>query len=73
MNPITILSLAEAVLKYGPSVVGLLAKLHQDIASGRGDQPVTDADWAELNRLADQTAEDIYKRLGITPPTKPVS
>jgi hypothetical protein len=71
MNPITILALADAILKHGPTVVGLLHKLHADIASGRGNQPVTDSDWAELDRLANLTAEDIYAKLGITPPRAP--
>jgi hypothetical protein len=71
MNPITVLAVADAVLKYGPSVVGLLAKLHSDISAGRGERPVTGADWDELKRLADQSAEDIYKRLNIVPPAAP--
>lgn len=73
MPPITAILLLEAVLKYGPGVVSLVHKLSQDIAAGRGDQPVTDADWAELIRLSTQTADDIYARLGITPPTNPQS
>jgi len=31
-------------------------------------QLFTDADWAELTRLAGLTSDDIYKREGITPP-----
>jgi hypothetical protein len=71
MTPLTPIVILEMILKYGPGVVSLLQKLYTDIAAGRGNQPVTDADWLELNRLAGQSAEDIYSRLGITPPTKP--
>lgn len=68
MNPLTIAALADAFFKYGPMVLTVGQKLIADIAAGRGDKPATAEDFAELNRLAAQTGEDIYARLGITPP-----
>jgi len=60
--------LLQLVLQYGPSVVGIVAKLVADIQAGRGQTAVTQADWDELTRLSSLTAESIYARLGITPP-----
>lgn len=40
----------------------------QNIAAGRSQATVTDADWAALDALASQTSADVYKRLGLTPP-----
>jgi len=65
MNFATVLAL---VAQYGPTIIPLISKLVADIAAGKGGQPVTQADWDELNRLANLSAESIYARLGITPP-----
>lgn len=64
----TIASLLTAVLTYGPSILPLCQKLVADIEAGKGATTVTAADLAELVALAAQTSDDIYKRLGITPP-----
>lgn len=66
---ITPIILLELVIKYGPSVIDVVSKLARDIQAGRGGQPVTEADWLELQRLYDQTAEDIYARAGVKPPS----
>jgi hypothetical protein len=68
MNPLTIAALADAFFKYGPTVLSVGQKLMADIAAGRGGKEVTAEDFAELVRLANQTGEQIYARLGITPP-----
>lgn len=68
MSPLTIAALADAFFKYGPTVLTVGQKLMADIAAGKGNHVVTADDFAELNRLAAQTGEDIYVRLGITPP-----
>ncbi len=65
---ITPVLLLQAILQYGPSVVGLIQKLVADIEAGKGNQTVTTADLAELANLAKQTSADVYARLGITPP-----
>lgn len=65
MTPVTLLA---AVLQYGPSIIGVVQKLVTDIEAGRGQKEVTAADLAELARLAGQTGEDIYARIGIAPP-----
>lgn len=65
-NPVTPLAVLSLVLQYGPSVIGLVQKLRTDVANG--NKPLTDADWTELTRLSTQSAEDIYKRVGVTPP-----
>lgn len=64
----TVLALLQAVLTYGPTVIPLVQKLGADVAAGKGDRVVTPDDLAELNRLANQSAGDIYARMGITPP-----
>lgn len=64
----TFLALLNAVLTYGPTVIPLAQKLGADVAAGRGNQQVTTADLDELARLAKQSGEDIYARMGITPP-----
>ena len=67
----TITAVALFIEKFGPlalQALPVLQKLYADIAAGRGQQVVTDADWIELNRLASQSGEDIYRRLGIVPP-----
>lgn len=70
---LTVSTLLSLVLQYGPSVVGVVQKLVADIEAGRGNTTVTAADLAELQRLATQSSDDIYARLGITPPPAPVA
>lgn len=62
--------LLNAVLTYGPSIIPLAQKLVANIEAGKGNQTVTAADLAELAALANQSADDVYKRLGITPPPR---
>lgn len=64
----TFSALLPLLLQYGPSIIPLVSKLVANIQAGRGSVTVSDADWAELNRLASQTSGDIYARLGIAPP-----
>lgn len=64
----TFAALLPLVLTYGPQIIPLVQKLVANIQAGRGNQTVTDADWAELTRLATLSSSDIYARLGITPP-----
>lgn len=64
----TFSALLPLLLQYGPSIIPLVSKLVANIEAGKGNTTVSDADWAELNRLASQTSSDIYARLGITPP-----
>lgn len=59
-------ALLLALLQYGPTIIPLAAKLADDVR--RGDKPVSPEDFAELLRLSNQTAEEIYARLGIQPP-----
>lgn len=61
-------TLLSAILTYGPSIIPVVSKLVTDIKAGGTNKEVTVADLAELQALADQSAADIYKRLGITPP-----
>lgn len=61
-------ALLPLVLTYGPQIVPLVQKLVSNIAAGRGNATVSDADWEELARLASLSSTDIYTRLGITPP-----
>ena len=68
MPALTIVGVLQLVMQYGPSVVGLIQKLVADIEAGKGNQVVTAQDLADLAKLAQQTGEDIYARLGITPP-----
>jgi hypothetical protein len=56
------------VVQFGPTIIPLIAKLVANIQAGKGETKVSDADWAELNRLASQTSADIYARMGIAPP-----
>lgn len=65
MNP---LLLAELIRQLGTVGIPLILKLMGDIQAGRAATTVTAEDMAELQRLAAQTGEDVYKRLGITPP-----
>lgn len=64
----TIAALLPLVLQYGPSIIPIVQKLVAAVKAGRGNETVSDAEWAELTRLATQTGEDIYRRLGIVPP-----
>lgn len=65
MDPIL---LAQLINTVGTVGLPLIAQLMQDIKAGKTQTTVTPEDLLELNRLAKQTAEDIYKRLGVTPP-----
>ncbi len=56
MTPSAILTL---VVTYGPSVLDLIAKLRS--LQQAGDKPITDADFADLQRLASKTAADYLK------------
>lgn len=64
----TTAALLTAVLTYGPSIIPLVQKLVGDIAAGKGQAQVTPEDLAELAKLAAQSSNDIYVRLGIVPP-----
>jgi hypothetical protein len=66
----TFAALLPLVLTYGPTIIPLVQKLATNIAAGKGDKQLTDADWDELVRLAALTSDDIYKRAGIEPPPK---
>jgi hypothetical protein len=68
MPVLTVASVLQAVLTYGPTVVGVLQKLVADIEAGRANEPVTAADLAELQRLGSQTAADIFARAGVKLP-----
>lgn len=57
----------DLLLRYGPQAVDLAFKLKGAVDAGKKAE-LTEADWAEMKRLANQTGEDIYDRLGITPP-----
>lgn len=67
----TIAALLTAVLTYGPTLIPLVAKLHGDVAAGRGNKEVTPEDIAELVRLSKQSSTDIYAKLGIATPPAP--
>lgn len=56
MTPSAILSL---VVTYGPGVLDLVAKLNA--LRTAGDNPLTDADFADLQRLASRTAADYLR------------
>lgn len=68
MTPAILLGL---VLQYGPSIIPLVASLVQMIKSGKGDQPLTEADWALLIRYGNQKADDYITADGGTPPPAP--
>lgn len=65
---LTIASVLQLLLQYGPGAIAVAQKLAADVEAGRGNKTVTAADLAELLALANQTSADIYKRLGIEPP-----
>jgi hypothetical protein len=69
----TTAALLTALLTYGPSILPLISKLVADIEAGRGNQTVTAADLAELQRLAAESSADIYARLNIAPPPPAVA
>lgn len=58
----------DLLLKYGPNAVLLGEKLVAAVKAGKAHSEITDTDWADLVRLANQKGEDIYARLGIAPP-----
>lgn len=64
----TPLLLAQLLAQFGTVGIPLIGKLVSDINSGKTATTVTPEDLAELNRLASQSAQDIYMRLGIFPP-----
>lgn len=68
MNPLLLASLINTLGTVG---IPFITKLMGDITAGRTATTVTPEDLAELKRLSDQSAEDIYARLGITPPPRP--
>lgn len=68
MTPIAILI---ALLNSSGTLVPMIQKLFADVQAGKGNVPLTDADWAALLALATETSDDIYKREGVTPPPAP--
>ena len=56
MTPTAILTL---VLTHGPSVIELIAKLNA--LRQAGDKPITDADFADLHRLASKSSADYLR------------
>lgn len=68
MSALAIGTALDLLLRYGPTAVDLGLKLKAAVDAGRAGDPLTAADWAEMRRLAEQSGEDIYRRLGITPP-----
>jgi hypothetical protein len=65
MDPIF---LAQLINTVGTVGLPLVAKLMTDIKAGKTQTTVTSEDLLELKRLADQSAADIYRRIGVTPP-----
>lgn len=68
MNPIL---LAQLINTLGTVGLPFIIKLMGDIQAGRTATTVTAEDLLELKRLSDQSAEDIYARLGIVLPPRP--
>ncbi len=66
----TFATLLPLLLQYAPEAIGLISHTVQNIAAGRSQATVTDADWVALDALANQTGEEVYLRLGIPPPPK---
>lgn len=64
----TYAAVLELLLKYGPAAVQMGAKLVEAYKAGKSQQQVSDADWAELTRLAGLDSAAIYARLGIELP-----
>ncbi len=65
MNPIL---LAQLINTLGTVGIPFIIKLMGDITAGRTATTVTIEDMTELDRLQKQKADDIYARLGVTPP-----
>ncbi len=65
----TFAALLPLLVQYAPEAIGVIGHVVTNIAAGRSQATVTDADWTELDRLAANTSAAIYARLGITPPT----
>ncbi len=65
MSPIL---LATLLSQLGTTGIPLIVKLVGDITAGRTQTSVTVDDLNELARLAALTSDEIYRRLGITPP-----
>lgn len=65
MTPLAIL---VALLNSAGTLVPMIQKLIGDIQAGKGNTPLTDADWQALIALATETSDDIYRREGVTPP-----
>jgi hypothetical protein len=68
MTTATLLSVLLAALSAMPSLLPLVQKLVADIAAGKANDKVTDADYAELDRLAALDSASIYRRENVTPP-----
>ncbi len=64
----TFAALLPLLLQYAPEAIGVIGHVVTNIAAGRSQAAVTVDDWNELDRLAAQTSDAIYKRLGIAPP-----
>jgi len=60
--------LLPLLLKYAPEAIDVIGHVVANIAAGRSQHTVSDADWAEIDRLPADTSAAIYARLGITPP-----
>lgn len=65
MNPIL---LAQLLSSLGTVGLPLIQKIMEDINAGRTATTVTPDDLAELDRLAKQSAEDIFARAGVKAP-----
>lgn len=65
MNPIL---LAQLINTVGTVGLPLVQKLMKDIEAGRTQTTVTADDLSELERLAKQSAAEIFKKAGVTPP-----
>jgi hypothetical protein len=62
----TAAAIAEALLKFGPTILPYLIKVGEWIKAGKSD--VTAADLAELTAYGQQKADDYLKAIGVTPP-----
>ncbi len=61
-------TLLPLLIQYAPEAIGVIGHVVTNIAAGRSQATVLDSDWTEIDRLAANTSDAIYKRLGITPP-----
>lgn len=64
----TYLALLNLVVQYAPEAEKLIEHLVVNVAAGRSQTKVTDADGAELDRLGALTAEAIFARRGVALP-----